>query len=82
MLFHRIISSKPIHYFHYFQSKGASKTYLPKPRLDGRIVGGFAMNITEAPWQVSLQLGGSHFCGGSIIGNDWILTAAHCTKYV
>lgn len=58
-----------------------SHGYLPKPRLDGRIVGGFAMNITEVPWQVSLQLRGSHFCGGSIIGKSWILTAAHCTKY-
>lgn len=50
--------------------------------LDGRIVGGIAINITDAPWQVSLQLGGSHFCGGSIISSQWIATAAHCTRWI
>nr|AAT81428.1 trypsin precursor MDP5A [Mayetiola destructor] len=46
--------------------------------LDGRIVGGFEIDIKDVPWQVSLQTNGSHFCGGSIISSKWILTAAHC----
>nr|NP_610874.1 Ser8 [Drosophila melanogaster]AAF58377.1 Ser8 [Drosophila melanogaster]AAY55696.1 IP02554p [Drosophila melanogaster] len=46
--------------------------------LGGRIVGGTASSIEDRPWQVSLQRSGSHFCGGSIISNNIIVTAAHC----
>lgn len=38
------------------------------------------MNITQAPWQVSLQNQGglNHFCGGAIISDRWILTTWEC----
>jgi len=45
------------------------------------IVGGTATTIAANPWQVSLQSSsGSHFCGGSILNENWILTAQHCVN--
>jgi secreted trypsin-like serine protease len=45
------------------------------------IVGGTNTTISANPWQVSLQSSsGSHFCGGSIINENWILTAQHCVN--
>ncbi|RKH38435.1 trypsin-like serine protease [Corallococcus sicarius] len=45
------------------------------------IVGGTNTTIAANPWQVSLQsTSGSHFCGGSVLNANWILTAQHCVK--
>ncbi|CAH0553080.1 unnamed protein product [Brassicogethes aeneus] len=52
------------------------------PSFENRIVGGLPSSIKDFPWQVSLQMRGLHFCGGSIISNLHILTAAHCLHLV
>jgi hypothetical protein len=58
--------------------------------VSASIVGGSPIAITSAPWQVLLvdfdpgfwpgQIGQDYFafCGGSIINQLWIVTAAHC----
>jgi secreted trypsin-like serine protease len=42
-----------------------------------RIVGGEGTDIKDHPWQVALVIDGK-FCGGVIISDNWVLTAAHC----
>ncbi|XP_053114499.1 plasma kallikrein-like isoform X1 [Hemicordylus capensis] len=60
-----------------------SPVCVQKPRLDTKVVGGTNSSVDEWPWQVSLHVKLStqrHLCGGSIISDQWILTAAHCIE--
>jgi len=42
------------------------------------IVGGTAASAGDFPFIVSLQRSGSHFCGGTLLNANTVLTAAHC----
>lgn len=52
----------------------------PAPEVPegSRIVGGSVASRNQFPYQVALIINNSGFCGGSIISNAWVLTAAHC----
>ncbi|KFP97505.1 Ovochymase-2, partial [Leptosomus discolor] len=43
-----------------------------------RIVGGNQVKQGSHPWQVSLKRRQKHFCGGTIVSAQWVVTAAHC----
>merc|ERR1712013_695171 len=53
---------------------------LAKPKK--RIVNGTEADINEYPWQVGIVEKGQTtvFCGGSLISDQWVLTAAHCLQ--
>ncbi|EFN71150.1 Mite allergen Der f 3 [Camponotus floridanus] len=59
-----------------------SQAGILKPYFDPRIVNGEDAKLGEIPYQVSLQQKSSsfHFCGGSILTENYVITAAHCAE--
>ena len=51
----------------------------PEDQPEESIVGGTAASAGDFPFIASLQVRGGHYCGGSIINSDTIVTAAHCS---
>ncbi|CAF3689343.1 unnamed protein product [Adineta steineri] len=48
-------------------------------RINGRIVGGENAQPHSWPWVVSLRsFLSTHSCGGALLNEEWIVTAAHC----
>ncbi|XP_034025345.1 elastase 3 like [Thalassophryne amazonica] len=54
----------------------------PIEPLASRVVNGVDAKPHSWPWQISLQYERDgvwrHTCGGSLIANNWVMTAAHC----
>jgi len=53
---------------------GAPKVLAP------RIVNGYPASRGDFPHQASVTIDGSSFCGGSLISENYVLTAAHCAQ--
>ncbi|XP_012230032.1 trypsin [Linepithema humile] len=84
------MSFKAIVFFALLAVTQAEKPYLglrvPSLSSSPQVVGGKEAPEGAYPYIVSLQRGifglTSHFCAGSIINSEWILTAGHCVNAV
>lgn len=51
---------------------------ITKQDAQSKVVGGEQSVPGDWPWKISMLYNGRHICGGSLINDQWILTAAHC----
>merc|ERR1712064_31226 len=56
------------------------KPITPRSRGHSFCIGCDAATDGQWPWQVSLQRGTSHFCGGSVLSATKVASAAHCLQ--
>lgn len=69
----RLVTCVPIITYHFFTRCGERSD-------ETRIVGGSTTGISAYPWMARLSYFNRFYCGGTLI-NDWyVLTAAHCVK--
>jgi len=65
-----------------YVSKG--QTPRSSKKFNDRIVGGVDATRAEFPYAVAIRRTSSgtpsHYCGGAIVNNEWIVTAAHCAQ--
>lgn len=65
-----------------FSSLLPSALYTRRPACGvpnvNRIVGGTVVRINKYPWTAQLITNGFLFCGGALINDRYVLTAAHC----
>ena len=54
-----------------------------RKQVTTRIIGGMNAEKNEYPWHAGLvvpMMGKNPVCGGTVLGSQWVITAAHCVK--
>ena len=77
MLFYISLYSHEVQ--HFYLTDTDCGTRHPEERSN-RIVGGEDAVRGAWPWYAQLKFNGSHSCGGTLVDNKFIVTAAHCVQ--
>ena len=73
-----LILAKPTDQILYSCDRNASCGCSLNPASVSRIVGGEGAGLATWDWAVSISIDDSYLCGGSILSDLWIISAAHC----
>ena len=58
-----------------------TRCFYPDFDFQQRIVGGVELAVSNIPWQVQILVDDTYACGGTILDDLTILSAAHCFEY-
>ncbi|XP_063377037.1 serine protease nudel isoform X1 [Cydia fagiglandana] len=64
--------------YEFVQASNMSKEGNRYKRTQSRVVGGKASQPTAWPWMVAMYRDGMFHCGGVVITQSWVMSAAHC----
>lgn len=74
---HRMLSSMPTSLqFHYQKSTNFSTFFF----FFLKYYSGEAAGVNEFPWMARLSYFNRFYCGGALVNDRYIVTAAHCVK--
>ena len=65
--------------FHLDKAQCGTRSF-PDEEVSPYIISGTAAKLGAWPWQVQILVKGKHMCGGTILDDRMILTAAHCSR--
>ncbi|KAI5644482.1 trypsin domain-containing protein [Phthorimaea operculella] len=64
----------------YLEKEIMDSSNLRNKRTESRVVGGIASQPAAWPWMIAMYRDGMFHCGGVVLTQTWVMSAAHCVS--